>query len=273
MDSKQEIMSAVEPEIAGARKVILHYHLFKNAGTSLDAAFKDALEPNQWITKEFTTVKEANLAELKQWIQNNPNAVCFSSHTASLPAPELESVSILPIIFLRHPIDRIASAYTFESSQNTDTLGSRLARNSSLAEYIEARLSIKNDHQCRNFHAYRLSAFSNSDDMDLSSKAQYAFENLPFIGLVEAYEKSLHVLNDIFISRGLENVQLKSSHKNASRDKGRSLESKLEDIRREIGIELYKKLECVNSVDLFLFGQTAKRYGYIFEGSTSDILI
>ena len=35
------------------RKLVLHYHFFKNAGTSLDTAFKRALKDGEWVTREF----------------------------------------------------------------------------------------------------------------------------------------------------------------------------------------------------------------------------
>ena len=47
------------------KTVILHYHLFKNAGTSLDAAFKENFseESGEWVTKEFPAQPSQNSAE------------------------------------------------------------------------------------------------------------------------------------------------------------------------------------------------------------------
>ena len=35
-----------------SRTIILHYHLFKNAGTSIDAILKDNFD-EKWVTREF----------------------------------------------------------------------------------------------------------------------------------------------------------------------------------------------------------------------------
>ncbi|WOD06199.1 hypothetical protein [Marinomonas sp. GJ51-6] len=101
------------------KTVILHYHLFKNAGTSLDAAFKEnfSVEQGEWVTREFSAQPAKNREELKQWIIDNPQAKCFSSHTAIFPVPHIDGINIIPVIFYRHPIDRIASAYSFEKKQ------------------------------------------------------------------------------------------------------------------------------------------------------------
>jgi hypothetical protein len=75
--------------------VILHYHLFKNAGTSLDVAFKDNFseEQGEWVTREFPAQLNENREKVKQWIIDNPQARCFSSHTAILPPPSRECKS------------------------------------------------------------------------------------------------------------------------------------------------------------------------------------
>jgi hypothetical protein len=44
---------------SSSRNVILHFHLFKNAGTSLDALLKENF-PTQWLTKEFESNKALN---------------------------------------------------------------------------------------------------------------------------------------------------------------------------------------------------------------------
>jgi len=244
----------------GVRKIILHYHLFKNAGTSLDGAFKKALASDQWVTRELPVGTVQNSKAAIDWINSAETAVCFSSHTAELPVPEIEGIDIFPIIFIRHPIDRIASAYTFEAKQNTSNFGSTLARNTSLAGYIETRLSIKTDFQCREFHARRFSAMSLDQKLSLTDKARYAFNQLPFVGLVEKYDQSLSELNRQLKEFGFASLILKNETLNVSRSHGLSLEEKLERIRKEIGDDLYLELEESNSCDLMLYELVSKRY-------------
>jgi hypothetical protein len=67
---------------------------------------------------------------------------------------QLKDSLVLPVIFVRHPIDRIMSAYSFESKQTSESFGAVLARNTTLGGNIETRLSMPNDTQCRNFQSY-----------------------------------------------------------------------------------------------------------------------
>ncbi|MEP1869056.1 MAG: hypothetical protein ABJJ44_05975, partial [Paraglaciecola sp.] len=162
---------------------IFHYHLFKNAGTSLDASFKENFSGDEWVTNEFPAQPAKNRDLARQWISENPQALCFSSHTAFLPPPNIEGRKLLPVIFVRHPIDRIASAYSFEKKQGGDGFGSVLARNTDIKGYCESRLALGYDRQCKNFHVDRFSdMFPPAFDSELE-RALKALDVLPFVGL------------------------------------------------------------------------------------------
>lgn len=237
------------------RKVILHYHLFKNAGTSLDAALKDNFDVTtaEWVTTEFPSQPQENREAVKQWIINNPQAKCFSSHTAILPPPQIEGVKVIPVIFYRHPIDRMASAYSFERKQGGDGFGPTLARNTTLAGYIETRLSIGADRQCRDFHAHRLATMFGHKQGNEAERAQMAVDQLPFVGIVEKYAESLASLEALLEKEGFEGIKLKTVEKNVSRGVSKSLEDKLDEIKQQFEECSFAKLVEANKVDLSLY--------------------
>jgi hypothetical protein len=49
------------------RTIILHYHLFKNAGTSVDAILKRNFG-DKWVTSEFPPMGGNNTALVEEWI-------------------------------------------------------------------------------------------------------------------------------------------------------------------------------------------------------------
>jgi hypothetical protein len=59
------------------RKIIFHYHLFKNAGTSIDALLKTNFA-HQWLSAEFNHAYALNQQQVSQWLLQNPQAVAFS---------------------------------------------------------------------------------------------------------------------------------------------------------------------------------------------------
>lgn len=237
------------------KTIILHYHLFKNAGTSLDAAFKANFSESkrEWVTKEFPGERTKNREEVKQWIIDNPQAKCFSSHTAIFPVPVIDGIKIIPVIFFRHPIDRIASAYSFEKKQGGDGFGATLARNTNLSGYIETRLSVGSDRQCRNFHAHRFATMFDEQRENEATRTEMAVDALPFIGLVEQYTLSLERLEALLQTEGFDNVKLKPVEKNVSRGLKKTIEEKLVDIEEHIEKNVFTKLVMANEVDLSIW--------------------
>ncbi|MEP4699508.1 MAG: hypothetical protein ABJZ79_00005, partial [Parasphingorhabdus sp.] len=84
------------------RTILLHYHLFKNAGTSVDHILK-ANFGDRWVTREFLTNRQDNSAEVAAWIEATPDAVAFSTHTAVGPIPDVPGVRVLSVMMLRDP--------------------------------------------------------------------------------------------------------------------------------------------------------------------------
>ncbi|MFL1455763.1 sulfotransferase family 2 domain-containing protein [Marinobacter sp. GN3S48] len=242
------------------RKVILHYHLFKNAGTSLDAAFKENFKGDEWVTQEFPGNLKQNREQVAQWIQDNPQAKVFSSHTAYLPPPKLEGIKVLPVIFMRHPIDRIASAYAFETKQGGDSFGAVLARNTDLSGYIETRLALPHDRQCRNFHMQRLAMMFGEKQGDEFTRAEKALGTLPFVGIVEQFADSMARLETWLREHGFKDIQLKPVEKNVSRDINKALKEKLKEFEQRISPEVFSKLMDANEYDSTLYEVLLKRY-------------
>ncbi|MBU2886905.1 sulfotransferase family 2 domain-containing protein [Gilvimarinus agarilyticus] len=240
------------------RKVIFHYHFFKNAGTSLDSEFKKNISKKQWVTQEFPGAIESNRAQVADWVTREKNAIVFSSHTAHLPVPKIEGVQCLPVLFIRHPVDRIASIYTFERKQGTDNFGAVLARNTSLAGYIECRLALVRDRLCRDFHAHRLCLNYHPIEGDEQVRAHKALAELPFVGVVDRFDESMEKLESWLRTEGFA-MQLKAVRKNVSRNLDESLDERLAQIKSEIGAKLYRQLLDANAEDMELYRRACEK--------------
>lgn len=101
------------------RTVILHYHIYKNAGTSFDHVlthnFGDRHELFDGPFPFFTIDQE----QLDRIIMRRPQAVAFSSHQIVLPPPSSLDYQAVSAIFLRNPFLRIASIYRFKRGPET----------------------------------------------------------------------------------------------------------------------------------------------------------
>ncbi|WP_136444160.1 sulfotransferase family 2 domain-containing protein [Pacificoceanicola onchidii] len=177
------------------RTVILHYHLFKNAGTSLDEILKRNFQ-ERWVTREFSMAGGDNSAELAKWIESEPEAVAFSTHTGIGPVPEVPGVRILTVMILRDPIARIRSAYRFERNQKADTFGARLAKETDLEGYVRTRLKNPADRQCRDFQCSRLAPMIPGEAPELD-RAIAAARDLDALGNVADFDGFLARLAEV----------------------------------------------------------------------------
>lgn len=245
--------------ISGTRKVIFHCHLFKNAGTSVDHVLKSAFG-EAWNEQEFPggTANESNADFVLSHIVANTRFTVFSSHTGNWfldfnLGPRLQ---VFPIIFLRHPILRIESAYKFERQQTDVTAGSQLAKEVDLAEYIRTRLDRTADYALTNFQARRLAFFASRDVADIETSAFSAMERLPFIGLVEDFGGSMQRM-EAYLKPHFPNFEGFVTQKNVTSDGQSSVDEKLGRIRDQIGDELMERLVAANRIDIELYQQLA----------------
>ncbi|KQS53918.1 hypothetical protein ASG17_13255 [Brevundimonas sp. Leaf363] len=258
------------PARTGIRRppLLFHYHLFKNAGTSIDAMLQRNFG-DHWGHAEFRMPRgqTTNLAAVTGHLLERPELEAFSSHTALLPAPALLDRDVLPILFLRHPIDRLRSAYDFEKHQKVETFGARLARSTDFKGYITALLSPGSGEQARNFQALRLADNAPYLSGDLAERAMAGLQALPFVGLVEAYDASLQRLSALVTPHypGFKPLTLR---KNASNAAPTPLDEKLAKVAEELGPALHERLLEANRVDLALHAHVQGLYGA--EASTKD---
>jgi hypothetical protein len=96
------------------RSVIVHYHTFKNSGTSFDELLTANYQDAHLCFDGPFPYTLFNQQELLKVIRRNPNKIAFSSHSIRLPVPTDLEHNAIAALFVRHPILRIRSVYGFE---------------------------------------------------------------------------------------------------------------------------------------------------------------
>lgn len=238
-------------DVARGRALILHMHLFKNAGTTLDWSLARAFGEAFCDHRDDASMR-GNPAFLAQFVGENPALEAISSHWLPLPIPQLDARIAYPVAFLRDPIERIASVYAFERQQAVDHPGTRRARTSTLAEYVRWRLEAGTGPVIRN---YQMRMFS-GDYPGEGDEAQYemALENLklfPVVGLLEDYARSV-VLLESALRPGFAEIDLAWRPQNV-RDPGdvRTAQERRLAVEHELGSLRDAVLEA-NRLDLAL---------------------
>lgn len=178
------------------RAVILHGHIFKNAGSTLDwslqRSFGEAFLDHR-NDSAMTIEGEQYLCAL---LAAQPQLCALSSHHLCCPLPQLDTMQLLPLFMLRHPISRVASVYAFERQQGGTSPGAVAAREMSFEDYVGWRLRPSVARTIRNYQTLYLAG----RHRDLSSaqlglgifgRAMATVRSVPTIGLVERYDESM----------------------------------------------------------------------------------
>src|SRR5438067_225366 len=119
-----------------ARFVVVHYHIFKNAGTTVERVLEREF-PGRFARLHGPTPDAVLDGEdLTAFLKDHPNVQAVTSHHLRYPAPVMRNVVVFDCCFLRHPLDRIDSMYNyFRKIDSTDPL-SRNAHRHTAAEFV-----------------------------------------------------------------------------------------------------------------------------------------
>ncbi|MBU2886447.1 hypothetical protein KO507_11795 [Gilvimarinus agarilyticus] len=243
------------------RPVILHYHLFKNAGTSIDSCLEKSFGKN-WLNYDSPVGHTICANQIVELLEQHPELRALSSHDTAPPLPSGD-FRVLPIVFLRHPLLRAKSAYLFEESKQKGLEASTQG----FRDYVAKHINDLNGGVITNFQACRLANQSpdGPDAVTPTSEDEYAarscafIDSLAFFGLVEQFYESFVRLKYYLIDQ-FPDIQIQYTWKNSTTHTEASTGERLETIAKELGPELYQQLCQRNRQDLKLYQHAAERF-------------
>jgi hypothetical protein len=244
------------------RPVLVHYHIFKNAGTSvrsiLQASFGSA-----WSSFEGSHAHDTvRVDDLRRFLRGAPHIRAVSTHLARPPLPWPGCGAI---VFIRHPIERVRSVFDFvhrdPSQPNAD-----IARARGFSGYVRWALGGgRGGVVLRNYQVIHLSAATWRSGSILDAAATEAdlreacrsIEGWGVHGIVDDFEASARLFQHTY---GPLRPELRFEHvwHNRTGSGETTLEERLAHIRRDLGDELHAELVRHNELDLelYLFANT-----------------
>ncbi len=257
-------------QVRGQRVIIIHNHIFKNAGSSIDWALRNNFG-RAFVDHRDDKKMLQGPSYLGPYLQNNPELIALSTHHLRPPLPRPENTRILTIMMFRHPLERVTSVYNFERSQSgAGTYGARFARKHSLREYVLWRMRPDVPPTIRNFHIFRSLPAPVSWRRQLTqedlAKAKEFVESVDLLGFVDSFDLSM-VLFEQRLRPFFPDIDLSYRMQNVGQDLDETRQQRLERLRREIGEKAFDLLMEQNNMDLRLYGLARE----IFEKRVSRI--
>jgi hypothetical protein len=237
--------------------ILIHYHIFKNAGSSVDASLRHSFG-DHWGTFEGPHAHAIQSThQLAEFINRNRHLRAISSHLARPPLPHANS---LPVVFLRHPLLRAYSVYKFTRTDNSQPY-SDVAQELSFSDYIAWALRKEpGSIVIRDYQVVHLSDASWRGGNILNTEALSAdlqqacrlLSDWGVAGIVEEFELSATVFQTRYGKR-LPDLEFLPRWENATCRETVSLSERVDRLRHLLGEGLYSDFMGMNQLDLALY--------------------
>ena len=242
------------------RTVLVHYHIFKNAGTSFNWALKKYF--GERYAEYDTTDAEGVIRSEKmlQYLELQPHVQAVSSHQVCFPSPNSSTVRGVPTLFLRHPLGRVTSIYTFQRKQDPNvSMGARMANELDFSAFVEWSLetmpkTIANYQVCFCAGPEMRQAATQPGPADLEV-AMRNVRDAGFVGLVERYDDSLTVAQDR-LREYFPELELETNRLNTT-SRPKTTDMVIESLTEELGEARTEELIERNRLDVELHAYAA----------------
>lgn len=240
----------------GSRPIIVHFHIFKNAGTTIDWILqknfgRDAVEFDDKVKASniYPPEKIVNVAK------EHPTAKSLSSHQIRFPLPQSRDYNFISIVCIRHPIDRAVSIYSFTKTEPRNDPYHILAKKSDLKRFVEVNIQTKEYNQLKNPQTRWLA--QEIKEFNPPVRLAKAIENITFssvLGVVDRLDESLVVAEQALKSH-FPNIDMSYVSQNVTTGRAESLQDRLKQTREEIGENLMSELVKRNDLDMEVYSQ------------------
>lgn len=235
------------------RNIIVHCHMFKNAGSTLDWSLERHFEQSFCDHRDDEPMRDEE-GYLERYLIENDGLKAISSHHVLPPYPENNAFNIIPAFLLRHPIDRIGSVYEFEKKQDATTPGAIHAKKYSLEEYVIWRMRPDVGATIRSFQVRYCSGGIKRAVIDQSDfdKAVTSLQNTPLVGIVEKYDESM-VIYEEALKPYFPEIDLAYIPQNMGERRKVAIEDRIEKVTNQLTNETSKLLLANNQYEIALY--------------------
>lgn len=241
--------------LKGRRVIVIHNHIFKNAGTTIDGALHKNFG-EAFIDHRDDASMRKGASYLGPYLTKNKQIKALSTHHLTMPLPSLVNVELKELMMFRHPIERVTSVYNFERQQIIDIPGTIHARKLSLKDYIIWRMRPEVGATIRNYHVRKMLAPRKPGQESVRNhemaELKQRLSNMEMFGLVERFDESMVFFEDCLTKFFLK-IDLSYVPQNVGQAPGEGLSTKIERLKEEIGDDVFDLLIKKNQYDLQLY--------------------
>ncbi|PIE56911.1 MAG: hypothetical protein CSA34_01020 [Desulfobulbus propionicus] len=236
------------------KKIFIHHHIFKNAGTSIDKSFKEIFGDHMYFYDMNIPGGVVSNHMLIDFIYKKINGfpACISSHQTCLSVKGANNFKFIEFVMLRNPLRRFLSMYNYyKRIQLSGDKLENLAKEKTFREFVEY---ISNNSKVISSN-FQTNFCSKTDSIrrkivkdDLERAKDNLSHNVKNIGVVERFNDSVKIFNQVLRENEI-NGEMIIYKENSSRD----ILDPIKYIKDSLGTSLYHKVKAQNVFDFELY--------------------
>lgn len=239
-------------EVPRPRFVVVHYHFFKNAGSTIESILEREFGGEFATLHGLAPDTELDNDELSVFLSTHRDIKAVSSHHLRYPLPNIKNVVIFDLCFIRHPLDRLQSIYSYLRKANTGGALGQMATCCSVGQFLR-NLVDDYPHLASNVQVLQLARSGRftrpAGEEDLSGAIEVV-RKMAIPGAVDLFDASL-VAAEYFLRPAFPQINLHYTRQNVTAERMESAHRE-KRYREWWGSAVYDDVFALNQFDLQL---------------------
>jgi hypothetical protein len=229
------------------RPIVLHFHIFKNAGMTFGWILENNFGKDH-VRMDDDANKILRPQTVNRFLLENPSVKAFSCHIMDNSITNIDEITFLKLIFIRHPVDRACSIYNYNKKVNTvNSIATTNAKKMNLEEYIDWNLTSRRGHmedpQTKSLTGYT------SRDIESAIKNMKETE---IVGIVDRFDESMVVAEE-FLKEYFSEIDFSYVAQNVTSKPNAPIIEKVKEEKQKMGNKVYEKFIQANLNDETLY--------------------
>lgn len=249
------------------RHIIVHYHIFKNAGSTVVSTLARNFGPlfASWDGDEFNT--QISGAELLDFLYEHRSVLALTSHHLRPPKPSAAGFVFHDVLLLRHPLDRLRSMYDFyRSALPTDDPLTHEAKRRTAREFFELLINDYPHLVTSSQVNYVANQGSKVPDLDDAERACGMIRDAAVPGVTDEFDRCM-LAAEYHLRQFFPGLDLSHISENVTRGRRQTLQQRLQEFEKQCGQKIYRALFELNQFDFQLVhsarGEALARFGRV----------
>ena len=236
------------------RWVLIHYHIFKNAGSTVEYILHRAFGDRFVSLHGPGPDAILHASDVLAFLNDNPEVMAISSHHLKFPRPASPDYVIFDLCFLRDPLQRLWSIYRYmRRVEAFDELG-QMAKTSDVRKFTETLIrehpELINDAQVNLLSLGGV--YTRPPTATDLAVALDVLREIAVPGVVDIFDRSL-VAAEYFLRPAFPLLQFQYVRQNVTPNDGDT--TVRGELREELGETLYAQLMKLNRLDYELLAR------------------